>query len=101
MAALAKFFIYNNISAVALEYLHEAHAMDLVRVCLSEVPCEDAEKAKAEPNSAKSAVAVGVGEVELRVKVMKVGATEKPDVVLARGVVVLTTPRNDTDNSRM
>jgi len=96
VAALAKFFIYNKVVGIAMEYLHEAHALDVVRVQLTERPPEPDEDADAE-TSPKD-------EIEFSVQVSKIVRAVKgtvADSVLARGVVLLATPKGGEGKSRI
>eukprot|EP00750_Incisomonas_marina_P007388 INCI14900.1.p1 GENE.INCI14900.1~~INCI14900.1.p1 ORF type:complete len:325 (+),score=39.34 INCI14900.1:103-1077(+) len=102
VAALAKFFIYNKLAGVAMEYLHEARAMDVVRVQLTERWTDEDEAIASDASAMAAGTDVASkSEIEFSVRVSKIVKAVKgtvADTVLARGVVVLTASSGAVDS---
>lgn len=96
IAALSKFFIFNKLINVAMEYVNEARAMDIVRVKLIEMH----DSKKDEDTNGDS---LNEDEIEFAVVVSKIKKAVKgvmADTTLARGVLTLKAMSVD-DPSRL
>ena len=103
VSALAKFFIYNTLRGIAMTYMHEAHAMDVVRIRLIERPNEDGELDEdGNTGSGSTTDDDKKSEIEFDVVVCKILRAVKgtvADTILARGVVVLAMPKDESSDA--
>jgi acyl-CoA thioesterase FadM len=112
---LSKFATYSKLAGIAMEYLREAHAMDVVRVRVAteqqqrQQPRARDGDSKSERREIQLAVEVskttpchGSGAAAVAAAATAAAATMgEEEVTVARGVVILTRPPEAVDQSRL